>query len=131
MKMTEVITRFREVNPGVQESATKLAVGLDKVVDLVKDADMSRTEEGRKALVSALMIEALSAKMLYGEVMKGLAELDEAIRSYTRKFESGAVPKEDPNQPMLPGMEAEDGEHGYTEENREHPSGGDFVPQEA
>lgn len=131
MKMTEVITRFREVNPGVQESATKLAVGLDKVVDLVKDADMSRTEEGRKALVSALMIEALSAKMLYGEVMKGLAELDEAIRSYTRKFESGAVPKDDPDQPMLPGMEAEDGEHGVTEENREHPSGGDFVPQEA
>lgn len=120
MKMTDVITRFRYLNPGIQMNAKRLDGKIGEVVSLVRDADRCTTEEGRKALVSALMIAALEMKVVYGDVMKSLAEMDEAINSYTRKFESSAAEETaaDPDAPKQ-------GEFDFTGSGADDPTEGD------
>ena len=128
MKMTVVITTLRDVNPRLQESFVKLNAPLTKAVSLVKDAASCQSDEARKALVSAALLEVLAARVAYDDCVKLLGELDVAEKSYTRKFESGPRgPKDDPNQPGLPGMEAS----AESAPNETSPKGGDFVPQEA
>lgn len=129
MRMTEVITKLREVNPAVQEEMGKLVLAVTKTKDLALDADRCATDAGRESLVDALLLAAMQAKILCDGVAAKLLELDAVERSYTRKFESGAsAPKGDPNQPDLPGLEPGN-EQAPEDPEPEQPNPGDFVPQ--
>lgn len=126
MKMTDVITKLREVNPVVQQKSVDLGVGLSKVVDLVKDADRCNSEEGRKAIIAKLVVEALGTKLLYDDMERGLSELDAVTQSYTRVFESSAqkAPAKDDNQPDLPGLSHDETERNEAEGAVLEPSAG-------
>ena len=50
MKMTDVITALRDVNPRLQESFAGLNGPLAKAISLINDADSCRGDEARKAL---------------------------------------------------------------------------------
>lgn len=106
MKMTDVITKLREVNPAVQEEMGKLVLAVNKAKDIALDADRCATDEGRKFLVSALVLAVMQAKILCDSAVSKLLELSAVERSYTRKFEtkpaSAGVAE---NQPDLPGVE--------------------------
>ena len=100
MKMTDVITALRDVNPRLQESFAGLNGPLAKAISLVKDADSCHGDEARKALVTAAFIEVLKARVAYDDCAKLLGELDVAEKSYTRKFESDPHgPKDGQNRP--------------------------------
>ena len=106
MRMQDVITKLREVNPAVQEEVGKLVLAVTKAKDVAIDASRCSTEDGRRYLVDALLVVTMQAKILCDGVAAKLLELDAVERSYTRKFESGATaPGEDPDQPCLPGLE--------------------------
>lgn len=106
MRMTEVITKLREVNPAVQEEMGKLVLAVNKAKDMALDATRCATDEGRRCVSDAMLVATMQAKILCDSVASKLLELDAVERSYTRKFESGAsAPEEDPNQPELPGLE--------------------------
>lgn len=129
MKMQSVITKLREVNPAVQEEMGKLVLAVNKAKDVALDASRCTTDDGRKYLSDALLVVTMQAKILCDSVASNLLELDAVERSYTRKFESGATaPKDDPNQPCLPGLEP--GKEPAPEDPEpEQPNPGDFVPQ--
>ena len=130
MRMTEVITKLREVNPAVQEEMGKLVLAVNKAKDMALDATRCATDEGRKCVADALLVATMQAKILCDGVAAKLLELDAVERSYTRKFESSgaSVPKEDADQPELPGMEPGN-EQAPEDPEPEQPNPGDFVPQ--
>lgn len=129
MRMTEVITKLREVNPAVQEEMGKLVLAVNKAKDVALDASRCATDEGRRFLADALLVTTMQAKILCDSVASKLLELDAVERSYTRKFESGATaPKDDPNQPCLPGLEP-GSERPPEDLKLKEPDPGDFVPQ--
>lgn len=107
MRMTEVITKLREVNPAVQEEMGKLVLAINKAKDMALDASRCATDEGRKCVSDALLVVTMQVKILCDGIASKLLELDAVTRSYTRKFESSgaSAPKEDPDQPGLPGLE--------------------------
>ena len=47
MRMTEVITKLREVNPAVQEEMGKLVLAVNKTKDMALDATRCATDERR------------------------------------------------------------------------------------
>lgn len=130
MRMTEVITKLREVNPAVQEEMGKLVLAVNKAKDMALDATRCATDEGRKCVADALLLAAMQAKILCDGVAAKLLELDAVERSYTRKFESSgaSAPNEDPNQPCLPGLEP-GSKLAPEDPEPEQPKSYDFVPQ--
>ena len=134
MKMTDVITRLRDVNPRLQDAFDRVEEPLVKAKQLALDADRCGTDEGRKALVSALVINILEALVMYGGCRGLLKELDSAEKSYTRRFESEeTAPNEEPAGPKqsefdFAGSGADDPTVGEGETVVEPPTG-DFVPQ--
>lgn len=129
MRMQDVITKLREVNPAVQEEMGKLVLAVTKTKDLALDADRCATDAGRESLAAAVLLAAMQAKILCDGIAAKLLELDAVERSYTRKFESGAAaPKKDPDQPELPGLEPGN-EQAPEDPEPEQPNPGDFVPQ--
>lgn len=126
MKMQEVITKLREVNPAVQKEMGTLVLAVTRAKDLALDADRCTTDAGRESLVDAVLLATLHAKILCDSVAAKLRELDAVERAYTRKFESDATAsKETSNQPELPGLEP--GNEQAPE--MEQPNPYDFVPQ--
>lgn len=121
MKMTEVITRFRYLNPGIQMNAKRLDDRIGKVVSLVRDADRCATEDGRKALIAALVIASMETKIVYDDVLKALAGMDEAINSYTRRFESEKAPETEPDDPNA----LKQGEFDFSGSGADDPTVGD------
>jgi len=106
MRMTDVITKLREVNPKVQALASLLDHKIAKTVAITRDASAAHTDEGRKVLTEALVVATMDAKLVFDGLTKSLLELNEVEKSYTRVFESAPAPaKEDERQPCLPGLE--------------------------
>ena len=119
MKMTDVITRLRDVNPRLQEAFDRVEGPLVKAKQLVVDADRCGTDEGRKALISALVVEIMGALITYYDCRGLLKELDSAEKSYTRKFESEeAATNEEPKGPKQ-------GEFDFTGSGGDDPTVGD------
>lgn len=118
--MTDVITRLRDVNPRLQEAFDRVEMPLVKAKQLVIDADRCGTDEGRKALISALVVEIMGALITYYGCRGLLKELDSAEKSYTRKFESEeTAPNEEP--PAGP----KQGEFDFTGSGADDPTVGD------
>lgn len=130
MRMQDVITKLREVSPEMQVDAGALVLAANKAKDMALDATRCATDEGRKCVADALLVATMQVKILCDGIASKLLELDAVTRSYTRKFESSGAtaPKDDPNQPELPGLEP-GSEQAPEDLKLKEPDPGDFVPQ--
>ena len=106
MKMTDVITGLREINPDLQKEAEALEMMLRGLSESAEDAAACRTDRGR----SLLAVQAIAQ---YAKVMQKVKDVDALTKSYTRTLASEGgqrKPEADDNQPTLPGLEPRPGE---------------------
>lgn len=108
MKMTDVITGLREINPDLQKEAEALETLLRGLSESAEDAAACRTDRGRSLLATDIRATAFQALAQYAKVMQKVRDVDSLTKSYTRTLASevGRGKQEaDDNQPTLPGLE--------------------------
>ena len=113
MKMTDVITGLREINPDLQKEAEALEMLLRGLSESAEDAAACRTDRGRSLLATDIRATAFQALAQYAKVMQKVKDVDALTKSYTRTLasEGGRRKTEaDDNQPTLLGLEARPGE---------------------
>lgn len=113
MKMTDVITGLREINPDLQKEAEALELLLRGLSESAEDAAACRTDRGRSLLATDIRATAFQALAQYAKVMQKVRDVDALTKSYTRTLaaEGGQrKPESDDNQPTLPGLEPRPGE---------------------
>lgn len=113
MKMTDVITGLREINPDLQKEAEALETLLRGLSESAEDAAACRTDRGRSLLATDIRATAFQALAQYAKVMQKVRDVDALTKSYTRTLvsEGGRRKLEaDDNQPTLPGLEPQPGE---------------------
>ena len=113
MKMTDVITGLREINPDLQKEAEALEMLLRGLSESAEDAAACRTDRGRSLLATDIRATAFQALAPYATVMPTVKDVDALTKSYTRTLASEGgqrKPEADDNQPTLPGLEPRPGE---------------------
>ena len=113
MKMTDVITGLREINPDLQKEAEALELLLRALSESAEDAAVCRTDRGRSLLATDIRATAFQALAQYAKVMQKVKDVDALTKSYTRTLASEGgqrKPEADDNQPPLPGLEPQPGE---------------------
>ena len=113
MKMTDVITGLREINPDLQKEAEALEMLLRGLSESAEDAAACRTDRGRSLLATDIRATAFQALAQYAKVMQKVKDVDALTKSYTRTHASEGrqrKPEADDNQPTPPGFEPRPGE---------------------
>ena len=113
MKMTDVITGLREINPDLQKEAEALETILKELSESADDAAACRTDRGRSLLATDVRATAFQALAQYAKVMQKVRGVDALTKSYTRTLAvegAQSKPEADDNQPTLPGLEPPPGE---------------------
>ena len=113
MKLTDVITGLRGINPDLQKEAEALEMLLRGLSESAEDAAACRTDRGRSLLATDIRATAFQALAQYAKVMQKVRDVDALTKGYTRTLaaEGGRKkPEADDNQPTLPGLEPQPGE---------------------
>ena len=113
MKMTDVITGLREINPDLQREAEALETILKELSESADDAAACRTDRGRSLLVTDVRATAFQALAQYAKVMQKVRDVDALTKSYTRTLAvegAQSKPEADDGQQLLPGLEPHPGE---------------------
>ena len=113
MKMTDVITGLREINPDLQKEAEALEMILKGLSESAEDAAACRTDRGRSLLATDVRATAFQALAQYAKVMQKVRDVDALTKSYTRTLAVEGVqskPEADDGQQLLPGLEPHPGE---------------------
>ena len=113
MKMTDVITGLREINPDLQKEAEALEMILKGLSESADDAAACRTDRGRSLLATDVRDTAFQALAQYAKVMPKVRGVDALTKSYTRTLAvegAQSKPEAGDNQPLLPGLEPHPGE---------------------
>lgn len=113
MKMTDVITGLREINPDLQKEAEALEMILKELSESAEDAAACRTDRGRSLLAADVRATAFQALAQYAKVMQKVRDVDALTKSYTRTLAvegAQSKPESDDGQQILPGLEPHPGE---------------------
>ena len=113
MKMTDVITGLREINPDLQKEAEALEMILKELSESADDAAACRTDRGRSLLATDVRATAFQALAQYAKVMQKVKGVDALTKSYTRTLAvegAQSKPEADDGQQLLPGLEPHPGE---------------------
>ena len=113
MKMTDVITGLREINPDLQKEAEALEMILKELSESAEDAAACRTDRGRSLLTTDVRATAFQALAQYAKVMQKVRGVDALTKSYTRTLAvegAQSKPEADDGQQLLPGLEPHPGE---------------------
>lgn len=113
MKMTDVITGLREINPDLQKEAEALEMILKELSESAEDAVACRTDRGRSLLATDVRATAFQALAQYAKVMQKVRDVDALTKSYTRTLAvegAQSKPEADNGQQLLPGLEPHPGE---------------------
>ena len=113
MKMTDVITGLREINPDLQKEAEALEMILKELSESADDAAACRTDRGRSLLATDVRATAFNALAQYAKVMQKVRGVDAITKSYTRTLAvegAQSKPEADDGQQLLPGLEPHPGE---------------------
>ena len=113
MKMTDVITGLREINPDLQKEAEALETILKELSESADDAAACRTDRGRSLLAADVRATAFQALAQYAKVMQKVRDVDALTKSYTRTLAvegAQSKPEADDGQQLLPGLEPHPGE---------------------
>ena len=113
MKMTDVITGLREINPDLQKEAEALEMILKELSESADDAAACRTDRGRSLLAADVRATAFQALAQYAKVMQKVRDVDALTKSYTRTLAvegAQSKPEADDGQQLLPGLEPHPGE---------------------
>ena len=113
MKMTDVITGLREINPDLQKEAEALEMILKELSESADDAAACRTDRGRSLLATDVRAAAFNALAQYAKVMQKVRDVDTLTKSYTRTLAvegAQSKPEADDGQQLLPGLEPHPGE---------------------
>ena len=113
MKMTDVITGLREINPDLQKEAEALEMILKELSESADDAAACRTDRGRSLLATDIRATAFQALAQYAKVMQKVRDVDALTKSYTRTLAvegAQSKPEADDGQQLLPGLEPHPGE---------------------
>ena len=113
MKMTDVITGLREINPDLQKEAEALETILKELSESAEDAAACRTDRGRSLLAADVRATAFQALAQYAKVMQKVRDVDALTKSYTRTLAvegAQSKPEADDGQQLLPGLEPHPGE---------------------
>lgn len=113
MKMTDVITGLREINPDLQKEAEALETILKELSESAEDAAACRTDRGRSLLATDVRATAFQALAQYAKVMQKVRDVDALTKSYTRTLAvegAQSKPEADDGQQLLPGFEPHPGE---------------------
>ena len=113
MKMTDVITGLREINPDLQKEAEALEMILKELSESADDAAACRTDRGRSLLAADVRATAFQALAQYAKVMQKVRGVDALTKSYTRTLAvegAQSKPEADDGQQLLPGLEPHPGE---------------------
>lgn len=113
MKMTDVITGLREINPDLQKEAEALETILKELSESAEDAAACRTDRGRSLLATDVRATAFQALAQYAKVMQKVRGVDALTKSYTRTLAvegAQSKPEADDGQQLLPGLEPHPGE---------------------
>lgn len=113
MKMTDVITGLREINPDLQKEAEALEMILKELSESADDAAACRTDRGRSLLATDVRAMAFQALAQYAKVMQKVRGVDAITKSYTRTLAvegAQSKPEADDGQQLLPGLEPHPGE---------------------
>ena len=113
MKMTDVITGLREINPDLQKEAEALETILKGLSESADDAAACRTDRGRSLLATDVRATAFQALAQYAKVMQKVRGVDALTKSYTRTLAvegAQSKPEADDGQQLLPGLEPHPGE---------------------
>lgn len=113
MKMTDVITGLREINPDLQKEAEALETILKELSESADDAAACRTDRGRSLLATDVRATAFQALAQYAKVMQKVRDVDALTKSYTRTLAvegAQSKPEADDGQQLLPGLEPHPGE---------------------
>ena len=113
MKMTDVITGLREINPDLQKESEALETILKELSESADDAAACRTDRGRSLLAADVRATAFHALAQYAKVMQKVRDVDALTKSYTRTLAvegAQSKPEADDGQQLLPGLEPHPGE---------------------
>ena len=113
MKMTDVITGLREINPDLQKEAEALEMILKELSESAEDAAACRTDRGRSLLATDVRATAFQSLAQYAKVMQKVRGVDALTKSYTRTLAvegAQSKPEADDGQQLLPGLEPHPGE---------------------
>ena len=113
MKMTDVITGLREINPDLQKEAEALEMILKELSESAEDAAACRTDRGRSLLATDVRATAFQSLAQYAKVMQKVRDIDALTKSYTRTLAvegAQSKPEADDGQQLLPGLEPHPGE---------------------
>ena len=137
MKMTDVVTRLRAANPGIQEHYKRCSDRLGTLEHLFDDACACRTDDGRTVLMAETRAQFYAFAAGFRALSEKIRTVAEITDGYTRVLagERAAAPKrigphgafaDGETQPCLPGLEPPKGTYAAP-----GPEGGQLAPRPA